>query len=211
MLPSADWQCAQTERNIVKASERPHRRPRRVLTLPADIDSHMFTKFTNIYFKNHQWGLKKEAIKSPFLAKSNEQDSVEAVALFKLVRKTVRVPLNCLFHRSWWGAWHSGLHGSSFKAMRSFQILRFMYDPSLTGKKERLVGDYLVQRGLARPSLRDEIYCQLATQTYNNPDGASRNRCWLLMSNCLSCFPPSRTLYKYLLKYVSDHGESSTR
>ncbi|XP_028967897.1 unconventional myosin-XV-like [Galendromus occidentalis] len=164
-----EWQCAQTERNIVKANERPQRRPRRVPTLPADIDSHMFTKFTNIYFKNHQWGLKKEPIKSPFLAKSNEQDSIEAVALFKL-------------------------------------ILRFMYDPNLSGNEERLVGDYLVQRGLARPSLRDEIYCQLATQTYNNPDAASRNRCWLLMSNCLSCFPPSRTLYKYLLKYVSDHA-----
>lgn len=162
----------------------------------------MFTKFTNIYFKNHQWGLKKEAIKSPFLAKSNEQDSVEAVALFKLVG-----PCYDSRHSSLGCCSKGSIRLQKLNSRFRFQILRFMYDPSLTGKKERLVGDYLVQRGLARPSLRDEIYCQLATQTYNNPDGASRNRCWLLMSNCLSCFPPSRTLYKYLLKYVSDHGE----
>ncbi|XP_022668747.1 unconventional myosin-XV-like isoform X2 [Varroa destructor] len=164
-----DWQCPQGERNIVKANERPQRRPRRVIGLPADIDSHVFSKFTNIYFKSHQWGLKKEPITTPFLAKAHDQDNHDSVAIFKL-------------------------------------ILRFMYDPNLTGKRERLLGDYIVQRGLARPSLRDEILCQLTTQTCNNPDAASRNRCWLLMANCLSCFPPSRTLYKYLLKYVSDHA-----
>ena len=54
--------------------------------------------------------------------------------------------------------------------------------------------------------LRDEIYCQLANQTWRNDNEANCERGWLLMANCLSCFPPSATLYKYLLKYCSDHA-----
>ncbi|QQP35412.1 Myosin 15 [Caligus rogercresseyi] len=60
--------------------------------------------------------------------------------------------------------------------------------------------------GIRNEKLRDEIYCQLANQTRKNGDPQSNERGWFLISNCLSSFPPSKTLYKYLLKYVSDNG-----
>ena len=64
-----------------------------------------------------------------------------------------------------------------------------------------------IQLSLVRnEKLRDEIYCQLANQTWRNDNEANCERGWLLMANCLSCFPPSATLYKYLLKYCSDHA-----
>ncbi len=46
----------------------------------------------------------------------------------------------------------------------------------------------------------------MISQTWKNDNEENCERGWFLMSNCLSAFPPSRTLYKYLLKYVSDHG-----
>ncbi|CAB4070030.1 unnamed protein product [Lepeophtheirus salmonis] len=64
-------------------------------------------------------------------------------------------------------------------------ILRFMNDPNLSGVKEKVLSDYIITKGIKNEKLRDEIYCQLANQTP---------------------FPPSKTLYKYLLKYVSDNA-----
>ncbi|KAH6942820.1 hypothetical protein HPB50_010767 [Hyalomma asiaticum] len=55
--------------------------------------------------------------------------------------------------------------------------------------------------------MRDELLCQLSNQTWQNDNEANRQRGWLLMANCLGCFAPSPLLYKYLLKYVSDHGD----
>ncbi|CAB4053995.1 unnamed protein product [Lepeophtheirus salmonis] len=82
-------------------------------------------------------------------------------------------------------------------------ILRFMNDPNMgwiQGKD--FVGLYCIKN----EKLRDEIYCQLANQTRKNDDEISNERGWFLLSNCLSAFLPSRTLYKYLLKYVSDNA-----
>ncbi|XP_040563865.1 unconventional myosin-XV [Lepeophtheirus salmonis] len=85
-------------------------------------------------------------------------------------------------------------------------ILRFMNDPNMGGSKEKILSDYIVNKGIKNEKLRDEIYCQLANQTRKNDDEISNERGWFLLSNCLSAFLPSRTLYKYLLKYVSDNA-----
>lgn len=39
-----------------------------------------------------------------------------------------------------------------------------MGDPNLNGAQENLFGNYIVQRGLANPNLRDEILVQVANQ-----------------------------------------------
>ncbi|KAG8264185.1 Belongs to the TRAFAC class myosin-kinesin ATPase super [Homalodisca vitripennis] len=85
-------------------------------------------------------------------------------------------------------------------------ILRFMNDDSLSGKKEQALGDYIAYKGINNERLRDEILCQLVNQTWRNDVVANNERGWLLMANCLSVFPPSHHLYKFLLKYVSDHA-----
>ena len=89
-------------------------------------------------------------------------------------------------------------------------ILRFANGPkavSLNGnqaqwKRELALGNYIVHKGIVREQLRDEIYCQICNQTWRNEDPEAVARCWYLMANCLSAFPPSPVLYKYLLKYV---------
>uniref|UniRef100_I3J548 Myosin XVA n=1 Tax=Oreochromis niloticus TaxID=8128 RepID=I3J548_ORENI len=85
-------------------------------------------------------------------------------------------------------------------------ILRFMGDPNLNGAQENLFGNYIIQRGLANPSLRDEILVQVANQAWRNPNILNSERGWLLLSSCLSAFLPSQRLAKYLLKFVSDYG-----
>lgn len=104
----ADWEPAHTERNLVKVVGNVSTVPRKY-HLPQDIDYHAFTKFTNIYFKSHVWGMKREPIKTPFLAKAKDIDYQDSLAIFKL-------------------------------------ILRFMNDNNLSGKKETVLGDYIVNK-----------------------------------------------------------------
>ncbi|XP_020280008.1 unconventional myosin-XV isoform X2 [Pseudomyrmex gracilis] len=163
-----DWQPTHTERNLLKVVGQVV--PMNcTYNLPPDIDQYQFSKFTNIYFKSHIFGMKREPIKTPFLAKARDQDYTDSLMIFKM-------------------------------------ILRFMNENNLNGKREQALGDYIVNKGIVNEKLRDEILCQLANQTWKNDNDANKERGWLLLSNCLSAFQPSATLFKYFLKYVSDHA-----
>nr|XP_015215599.1 PREDICTED: unconventional myosin-XV [Lepisosteus oculatus] len=85
-------------------------------------------------------------------------------------------------------------------------VLRFMGDPHLNGAQENLFGNYILQKGLSMPELRDEILSQIANQVWKNSNTVNAERGWLLLSACLSAFAPSSKLEKYLLKYVSDYA-----
>ncbi|XP_028821776.1 unconventional myosin-XV-like, partial [Denticeps clupeoides] len=87
-------------------------------------------------------------------------------------------------------------------------VLRFMGDPDLNGAVENLFGNYIVQRGLATPPIRDEILAQIANQVWRNVHHGNAERGWLLMAACLSSFSPSGSMDKYLLKFASDHALS---
>ncbi|XP_033118504.1 unconventional myosin-XV-like isoform X3 [Anneissia japonica] len=93
------------------------------------------------------------------------------------------------------------------KALAIFKLIqRFMGDQQMEKNTATIYGNYIVQEGLSFPKLRDEIYSQLCNQTFGNVSEAENERGWLLMANLLGCVPPSKKLYKYLLKYVSDHA-----
>uniref|UniRef100_A0A8C4UEW8 Myosin XVA n=1 Tax=Falco tinnunculus TaxID=100819 RepID=A0A8C4UEW8_FALTI len=93
------------------------------------------------------------------------------------------------------------------EALSLFQlILRFMGDPGLGGPQETLFGNYIVQKGLSVPGLRDELLAQAANQVWRNTNVNNEERGWLLLAACLSAFPPSATFEKYLLKFVSDYA-----
>ncbi|KAG7460008.1 hypothetical protein MATL_G00216600 [Megalops atlanticus] len=85
-------------------------------------------------------------------------------------------------------------------------VLRFMGDPHLNGAQENLFGNYIIQKGLSMPGLRDEILSQIANQVCRNTNDVNSERGWLLMLACLSAFAPSPKMEKYLLKYVSDYA-----
>ncbi|XP_041473142.1 unconventional myosin-XV-like isoform X3 [Lytechinus variegatus] len=90
-------------------------------------------------------------------------------------------------------------------------ILRFLMtaDPGNNPAKKTqdfITGNYIVQKGLNNRNIRDEIYCQVCSQTWNNTNNTIQERAWLLLSNIMAAFPPSPKLYNFLLKYVSDHA-----
>ncbi|NXI43976.1 MYO15 protein, partial [Galbula dea] len=93
------------------------------------------------------------------------------------------------------------------EALSLFQlILRFMGDPGLGGPQETVFGNYIVQKGLSAPGLRDELLAQAANQVWRNTNVNNEERGWLLLATCLSAFPPSTAFDKYLLKFVSDYA-----
>lgn len=85
-------------------------------------------------------------------------------------------------------------------------VLKFMNDYTLTELREKLFLDFIINSALKHDYLRDELLCQLCNQTWKNENQTNMNRGWLLMVNCLSAFSPSSSLFKYLLKYLSDNA-----
>jgi len=72
--------------------------------------------------------------------------------------------------------------------------------------KFKLIADYLIYLCLTEPLLRDEIYLQLASQSWQNPKPRSTENVWKLIANCLSCFSPlDLRLSRFLLKFASDY------
>jgi myosin-15 len=87
-------------------------------------------------------------------------------------------------------------------------ILRWTGDSNLDGNKDKILADYIVNKGLASKGLRDEILVQLCNQIYGADEHHSQ-RIWQLMSHCLSSFQPGAPFSKYLMKFISDHAPDS--
>lgn len=60
----------------------------------------------------------------------------------------------------------------------------------------------LLNQGLKRPELKDELYMQLLKQTRGNPDVSSRARAWELFFLVASTMPPSKDYIGLISEYI---------
>lgn len=216
----SDSQPVHNERQIVKVVG-PVVEKKEMYELPSDVDQHVFSKFTNIYFKvrvcSQYMYLPRYLLPTDvnstmnvclicgprryfFVGKLPESNVLFIIGFQSHVWGMKREPIKTPFL-------HKTKDSDYADSLAIFKlILRFMNDDSLSDRKEQVLGDYICYKGVANEKLRDEILCQLVNQTWRNDVQANNEKGWLLMASCLSVFPPSPSLYKFLLKYVSDHG-----
>ncbi|KAI9915495.1 hypothetical protein PsorP6_007858 [Peronosclerospora sorghi] len=79
-------------------------------------------------------------------------------------------------------------------------ILGYMRDRIVFYRE--MLAHYILQIGLMKPSLVDEIYLQLMKQLTKNPKRDSSIRGWSLFALCATSFPPSLALQKYVIMFL---------
>ena len=72
----------------------------------------------------------------------------------------------------------------------------------LRGDQEVTAIQHIVQQGLEREELRDEIYVQCIRQLTNNPSADQIERLWLLLCLVVVAFPTGKTLHRYFLSFL---------
>lgn len=79
-----------------------------------------------------------------------------------------------------------------------------MNDSNCPPIRQQAITNYIVRKCVEIPPLEDEVLVQILNQTVGNKDEENSERGFFLLSNALSCLKPSKTLFRPLLKYVSE-------
>lgn len=77
----------------------------------------------------------------------------------------------------------------------------------LSAERELQVIQYVIQQGIEREELRDEIFIQAMRQATNNPSIEWTDKIWLLLCLAIVAFQPSKLLFKYFVSFLKRNLE----
>jgi hypothetical protein len=96
----------------------------------------------------------------------------------------------------------SASNADSQLAVKVFSNICKFINP-LEAAKQAITAKAVVEVGVEKPSLRDEIYCQLCKQSRRNPNMKSLALCWRLIVLCACNFPPTRGFEGFVLSHMA--------
>uniref|UniRef100_A0A8C5AQ86 Myosin VIIBb n=1 Tax=Gadus morhua TaxID=8049 RepID=A0A8C5AQ86_GADMO len=171
-----------------------------------------FQKFCSLHFQGDASHTHiSQRLREPLLAHQDERDSLACLTVWwiilrfmgDMVEPRAPDPSNPQARRT-----SSAYHPSMVQ--RQGRRLSSMVEDVLIGEGPTLDRPLtpleklhiIVGYGLSRPGIRDEIFCQILKQLMGNGDKEVCLRGWTLLSMCLSSFPPSQILIKYLENFL---------
>ncbi|CAM9807016.1 unnamed protein product, partial [Hapterophycus canaliculatus] len=101
----------------------------------------------------------------------------------------------------------SGLKGEAKKQFKN--LLGYCGDRKYQ-YPDPLIRD-IVAKGVEMEQLRGELYVHAMKQLTKNPNPASVQRCWEMVTMLLTCFPPPKDLENYVHYFVRCNAPSDTR
>ncbi|RCI05817.1 hypothetical protein CU098_000790, partial [Rhizopus stolonifer] len=95
----------------------------------------------------------------------------------------------------------------SKEAIKCFKLLQMLMNDRQRPRHFQFIESlqYLLNCGITRGQMRDEIYVQICRQLNKNPRGASIRKGWEILCVVSITFPPSKNLESYLFEFVRQH------
>ncbi|KAI7859106.1 hypothetical protein BDC45DRAFT_255717 [Circinella umbellata] len=89
-------------------------------------------------------------------------------------------------------------------ALRCFKIIQAIMGDRPRSRQSNEIEEYqtLLNCGISKGQMRDEIYVQVCKQLHNNPTGKSIKKGWEILCVISVTFPPSKNLESYLTEFV---------
>ncbi|KAJ1981639.1 hypothetical protein H4R35_000638 [Dimargaris xerosporica] len=152
--------------------------------LQQDIAMFQIDGFAKSYFSTHKRGLFRRRVPLHEMLRFTSQS---------LNKPLIRLP-----------------HEHRKDAVRCFKVVQRIMGDRSRGSQASDATDtqWLLDRGIRRQVLRDEIYVQLCKQLTDNPRPQSIDRGWLLLCVVCQVFPPSAQFASYLHAFLHRHTDT---